>query len=76
MTEEATGYYHSLQGKKKDYVKSDLDSENFDFFQKFANEIEELRVNSPDQAEFCLQVVNSSAIHGWSRNLRRPVRTM
>jgi hypothetical protein len=53
-------YYSSEREKKRFIVQDQLDSEEFDFFESIANDVDQLRLDSTGPAEVCLGVINAS----------------
>ena len=54
--------YHSLgNGKKRLLADDHLDTQEFDFLQNFASDIDDLQQHTPGHAELCLSVVNTSS---------------
>ena len=68
---ETKSYYSQGNEKKRLLADDHLDSQEFDFLQNFASDIDELQQRASGHAETCLSVVNNSS--GRKSNLIRPV---
>lgn len=54
--------YHSLGKERKMLLADDhLDTQEFDFLQNFASDIDDLQQRASGHAELCLSVVNTSS---------------
>jgi hypothetical protein len=54
-------YYSVAEKEKKRFIADDLlDSEDFDFLQSFASDIDEIRINSSKNVDMCLGIINAS----------------
>ena len=59
-------FYYAENVEKKRYLSDDhLDTREFDFMQNFASDIDDMRTHSPENAEKCLTVVNTSFPISW-----------
>ncbi|MBN2331357.1 MAG: hypothetical protein JXC85_06080 [Candidatus Aenigmarchaeota archaeon] len=58
-------YYSEKTAKKRCLSDDHLDTREFDFMQKFASDIDEIRTHGAEQTEKCLTVVNTSFHDSW-----------
>jgi hypothetical protein len=59
-------FYYSLNKEKRNFLVDDhLDSEEFDFLQNFASDVDQLHHHGGYHAELCLNVINASGSNAW-----------
>jgi hypothetical protein len=53
-------YYSPERGKKRFILEDFLDSEDFDFLETIASDVDQMRLDSAGPSELCLSVINAS----------------
>ena len=53
-------YYLDVQGKKRFILEDCLDSEDFDFWQSVASDIDKFRLSSTERVDLCLSLIDRS----------------